>query len=267
MSDGHASLDAHAYVDNCLSPADRASFEAALRRDAKLRARVDAWESQNDAIRLAFGAAPRARIVPSQGRPSNENAAGAAPAPVEPLAPANRVRAAAAKTAAKRPARGQAAALGGLAFFAGLAGFAGGPIDPREALMARADAALRADAAFGEERLDFISDNPRAVSAWLAPRFARLSPNRLAPPGWSLLGVRVVPGLTSAAAFVVYEDALGGRAGLLLEPMDALPDLPQIGRRDADETIVAGAEDGFAYAAVGPTRSGIGALAPAASPD
>jgi hypothetical protein len=229
--------------------------------------RVEAWESQNDAIRLAFGAAPRARTAPSQGRPSNENKAGDKPATVEPLSPVNRGRASAAKTAAKRPGRGQAAALGGLVFLAGVVGFAGGPIDPRQALMARADAALRADAAFGEGRLDFISDNPRAVSAWLAPRFARLSPDRLAPPGWSLLGVRVVPGLTSAAAFVVYEDALGGRAGLLLEPMDALPDLPQIDNRDADEMIVAGAQDGFAYAAVGPTRSGIGALAPAAPPD
>ncbi len=264
MSDGHAGLDAHAYVDNCLNPPDRASFEAALRRDAKLRARVEAWEAQNEAIRLAFGAAPRPRVAPAVGRPSNENTAGAKaePARAEP-AP----RAPPTPSAPPRPpSRGRVAAIGGLALLAVLATSPGGPSDPREAIMARADAALRAGAVFADGRLDFTSDNPRAVSAWLAPRFARLSPERLAPPGWSLLGVRVVPGLASAAAFVVYEDALGGRAGLLLEQMD-VAELPPIDSHDSDETIVAGAESGFAYAAVGPTRSGVGALAPAPRAD
>ena len=73
MSDGAACLDAHAYVDHSLSPAERAKFEAALSRDGKLRARVEAWEAQNEAIRAAFGAAPKARQAPPIGRPSNEN--------------------------------------------------------------------------------------------------------------------------------------------------------------------------------------------------
>jgi hypothetical protein len=154
------------------------------------------------------------------------------------------------------------AALGGVAFVAGVAVFAGGPGDPRTALMRRADAALRAAAAFADTRLDLASDDPRRVSAWLGARFARLEPKRLSPPGWSLLGVRVVPGVASTAAMVLYEDALGGRAGLLVEPTDALPDLPTIVERDADQTILAGAQRGFAYAAIGPTRSGIGALLP-----
>ena len=88
MSDGFASLDAHAYVDNSLNAADRAAFEAAMRRDAELRARVDAWEAQNEAIRLAFGAAPRPRAAPALGRPSNENAP---PSPPR-RAPPNRAR-------------------------------------------------------------------------------------------------------------------------------------------------------------------------------
>jgi hypothetical protein len=72
-----------------------------------------------------------------------------------------------------------------------------------------------------------------------------------------------VPGLEAAAALVLFEDAKGARAGLLLEPTDALPDLPPMGRRAGDEVWVAGAENDFAYAAVGPERSGVAALIPA----
>src|SRR5450631_4709172 len=145
MSDGYASLDAHAYVDNSLNPADRTAFEAGLRRDAKLRARVEAWEAQNEAIRLAFGAAARPRLAPLGARPSNENNAGAKPAPtrVDRPTPAFRDRppnASAIQEPSKPRARGRAAAIGGLVFLAALAGFAGGPVDPREAFMARADA-------------------------------------------------------------------------------------------------------------------------------
>src|SRR5580658_5395414 len=72
MNEGYASPDAHAYVDNSLTPTERSAFEAALRKDNKLRARVEAWQAQNEAIRLAFGGAPKLRSAPF-GRPSNEN--------------------------------------------------------------------------------------------------------------------------------------------------------------------------------------------------
>lgn len=268
MSDGYASLDAHAYVDNSLSPAARGEFEAALRCDSKLRLRVEAWQAQNEAIRHAFSAAPKPRQAPPLGRPSNENEAGAkAPASRDlPSSPRGRALATPAAKVAPRPSAGwRKAALSGVALAAGMTVFAGGPADPRLALMRRADAALRAAPAFAQTRLDLTSDDPGVVADWLGARFARLEPKRLSPPGWSLLGVRIVPGVASAAALVLYEDALGGRAALLVEPTDALPSLPPIGGRDADETILAGAERGFAYAAVGPTRSGIGALIPVAA--
>jgi anti-sigma factor RsiW len=259
MNDGYACLDAHAYVDNSLNPEERLAFEAAMRRDAALRARVEAWEAQNEAIRLAFGATPRPRHAPPLGRPSNENAAAPCAAPATGERP--------------RPLRGRplrvsprprwrAATLFGLIVIGALVSFAGGPDDPRRALMRRADSILRSVA---EARPDFVSDDPRAVAAWLGERFARVDPERLAPPGWSLIGARIVAGLDSAAALVLYEDALGGRAGLLLTPTDALPALPPVASSDADETILAGAARGFAYVAIGPTRSGIGALIPAAT--
>jgi anti-sigma factor RsiW len=264
MSDGYACLDAHAYVDNSLKPTERAAFEAAMRRDSKLRARVDAWAAQNEAIRLAFGATPKPRLAPSVGRPSNENdAPKAAVSRVGVAQPPARVPESA--DAEAYPARVPGwltAVLPAAAFFAAMLGFCGGPLDPREPLMQRATTALRATAPDANTRLDFISDDPRLVSAWLAPRFARLAPDRLVPPGWSLLGVRVVPGLESAAAFVLFNDDRGERAGLLLEPMDGLPDLSPIRANTADETLVAGAEQGFAYAAVSREPSAIGTLVP-----
>ena len=265
MSDGYASLDAHAFVDNSLSPPDHAAFEAALRRDAKLRARVEVWEAQNEAIRLAFGAAPRPRPTPAIGRPSNENnvvVKAAAPRAAEPRP--LRGAAPALRGAPAPEPRWRRVALGAVVTLAATLSFAGGPVDPRPSMMRAADATLRAASAFADTRLDFASDDPRAVAAWLGGRFARIEPERLKPVGWSLLGVRVTPGLGSAAALVLYEDALGGRAALMLTPTDGLPEWPPLADRTADETIVAGATQGFAYMAAGPTRSGVGALVPTA---
>ena len=269
MSEGYASLDAHAYVDNSLSPADRAGFEAALRRDAKLRARVEAWEAQNEAIRLAFGAAPRPRHAPppEPARPSNENTS-ARPLRAHPSRSVRQVapvRRGAARPGARRTrARGWRCRRRGLR--RRLIALARRPRDPRaRSWRAPADLARR-------RRLrrcgSISSPTIRARSPpGSRPDFARLNAARLAPSGWSLLGVRVVPGVESAAAMVLYEDAIGGRAALLLEPTDGLPTLPAICERNADETVVAGAAQGYAYAVAGPTRSGAAALAATAAGD
>jgi anti-sigma factor RsiW len=267
MNEGYASPDAHAYVDNSLTPTERSAFEAAVRRDSKLRARVEAWQAQNEAIRLAFGGAPKAKHATAFGRPSNENNPAAnVPAMRGKIAPA-REGSAPAATRAILPKRSipavVSAAIGAAAFLIPMLYFCGGPPDPREPLMQRAATALRASEPYVNTRLDFASEDPRAVSAWLAPHFARLPPEDLATPGLTLLGVRIVPGLDTAAALVLYEDAKGARAGLLLEPTDALPDLPPLGKRAGDEVLVAGAENDFAYAAVGPERSGVISLIPA----
>ena len=73
-------MDAHAYVDECLSRDDRIAFEARLRDDPELRRQVDLWQAQNDAIRAAFRAPPRARGPLSLGRPFHENVSGDAAA-------------------------------------------------------------------------------------------------------------------------------------------------------------------------------------------
>ena len=267
MNDGYASPDAHAYVDNSLTPTERSAFEAAVRRDSKLLARVEAWQAQNEAIRLAFGGAPKPRSATAFGRPSNENnppaKAGAGRAKSASTQDNPSLAASGGVAARSGPTPAVTAAIGAAAFLIPMLSFCGGPPDPREPLMQRAATALRAAEPYADTRLDFVSEDPRAVAAWLAPRFARLPPEQLATPGLTLLGVRIVPGLDAAAALVLFEDAKGARAGLLLEPTDALPDLPPIGGRAGDEIRVAGAENDFAYAAVGPERSGVAALIPA----
>ena len=73
MTSRFETAEAFAYVDNCLAPADRRAFEARLREDAELRRQVALWESQNGAIRAAYGAAASARAAIDLGGNSNEN--------------------------------------------------------------------------------------------------------------------------------------------------------------------------------------------------
>jgi anti-sigma factor RsiW len=240
VSDARRALDAHAYVDGCLSAADRTSFEAAMARDARLRARVDVWRSQNEAMQIAFGGAPRPR---APARPSNENQ----PRPLTP----RRVPA-----AASRPPTGALALLG---FLALAVWPSAGPVDPRPALAERAEAALRS--ATGAP-LDFVSGDPRAVAAWISARLPGLGDVALHAPGLTLQGVRLVPGLGETAALVVFEDALGERAGMLIERADASPDWASLVARRGDLIAVSGAARGVDYAAVGPRASGAAALAP-----
>lgn len=241
MSDARRALDAHAYVDGCLSAADRDAFEVALARDFRLRARVDAWRSQNEAMQIAFGAAPRPRVA--VGRPSNENKP-------HPLALRRATRAA--------PSRPPAGALAIVALLALTVWPSGGPADPRAALAERAEAALRS---LARAPLDFVSGDPQDVAAWLAGRLPGLGEIPLHASGLTLLGARLVPGRAETAAMVVFEDAVGERAGLLLERDDASPDWPSLVWRSADLIAVSGASGGLDYAAVGPRASGAAALA------
>ena len=245
MSEGRRALDAHAYVDGCLNASERAAFEAAMSRDPRLRARVDAWRAQIEAMQVAFGAPPRAR--PPLTRPSNENSP-----PVRP--------------AARRPrARPAAVALAVLAFVGVAAAPLGGPRDPRPALAARASAALRA-LSTRSAPLDFASEDPAAVANWLATHRPGLAGVKLRAPGWTLQGVRLVPGLADTAALVVFEDALGERGGLWLEPNDARADWANAYQASSDRIVVTGARGGLDFAAVGPRASAAAGLAPKSGP-
>lgn len=274
--------EAFAYVDNCLGAAERRAFEARLREDAVLRRQVALWESQNGAIRAAFGAAGSTRVAIDLGRNSNENA----PLWMAAAAQTRRVAAASAsggEARAWRPRQEMAAisrsapsedvwprlSLGrGLlalaVFVAGMltAGAPNGLSWPRDKLIASGVAAYRAFAApAGLTPVEFRASDPDALTKWLMPQFARgvVAP-RLPPGGATLLGGRIAPGTTASAAFLIYGDARGGRVGLLIEPLDAPPPSRPTLRQSEGLNVAAWTDAGRGLVAVGADRESVATL-------
>jgi anti-sigma factor RsiW len=287
LSAGHqvterfASMDAHAYVDECLSREDRIAFEARLRDDAELRRSVDLWQAQNDGIRAAFRAPLRARGPISVGRPSNENLS----APMPPAIDSRRVGAAStpcdAPAAPPRTSPGDVrrivlrptparrfwaralrwALISALASVVLMVWPAGGPPDERGLLI---DAGLAAFRAFGGDSsvaLDISSSDPRVLAKQLSPRFvARATAANFDLAGWTLIGARFVPGTASAAAFVLWENRDRVRMGLLIESLDApASSMPRM-REFGAVAISSWTEGGKGFAAVGPDASAVAEL-------
>jgi anti-sigma factor RsiW len=274
-------MDAHAYVDECLSREDRIAFEARLRDDAELRRRVDLWQAQNDAIRAAFRAPSRARGPISVGRASNENLS----SPMPPATDSRRVGAASASSDAPAapsrsspcdvrrtvlkptPARGfWAPALRG-ALVLSLASVvmtmwpAGGSPDERGPLTSSGLAAFRAFGGDSSVALDVSSSDPRVLAKALSPRFvARATAANFDLAGWTLIGARFVPGTASAAAFVLWENRDRARMGLLIESLDAPASSTPRTREFGAVAISAWTEDGKGFAAVGPDANAVATL-------
>lgn len=261
MKDVFFAEDAHAYVDSCLEPLQRREFEAHLSEDADLRRRVDVWHSQNEAIRLAFGAAPKPRGALSVGRPTNQNSAvrgefhGAPRRPSETQRSASgaapkAARATKPKAEPRRIARWSK--LFSVAAVLWCLGATGGPVDARNDLMKAAASALRAFATPASAPLDISTRDPRTLTKWLATKFPtapRLG--TLEVPGWNLIGARVVPGVNRAAALILFEDERHERLGLLVEPMDAPPMTEARTRQFGGLSVVGQTGGGYGIAAVG----------------
>jgi hypothetical protein len=128
----------------------------------------------------------------------------------------------------------------------------GGPSDPRDALM---DAAVSAYRAFGDSAsapLDYATHDSGALGRWLGPKFAHVPfASDLRIPGWRLIGARVVSGMASAAAFILFENETGERAGLLFEPLDAPPDWEPASRNVGPIVLAARTQHSAGVAAVG----------------
>ena len=257
--------DIHAYVDNSLSRDERARFEARLREDEELRRRVYALRAQNEAIRAAFGAAPVSRNALSLGTPANRDAT--RQAPVEPGvrrgARWEELTAAAECAAAGETTSRLGSSLGGLLYrtllFSAcvalwwLAGTSGGASDPRAALMESGLAAYRAFAVANPLELDIATGDMRELARNLGPRFQRLDLATAASgEGLTLRGAKFVPGVAGPAALVVFDTALGRRAGLLIEPLDAPASRPPLMISRSGLAFAARTADGFGIAAIGP---------------
>ena len=279
MTERVASIDAHAYVDECLSREDRIAFEAKLRDDLELRRRVELWQAQNDAIRAAFRAPPRSRGPLSVGRPSNQNLPTPIPPVIEPRAagagetsevPAFPPRASSAepRRIAAQPAPAdrnwalilRSGLILSLATILLALSAAGGPPDERGALVGAALAAFRAFGAEPSVPLDMNSSDSRVLARQLSPRFVAHAAANFEIPGWTLIGARFVPGTASAAAFVLWENHDRARMGLLIEPLDApASSKPRTGEFGGVATS-AWTEGGRGFAAVGLDPGAVAAL-------
>ena len=268
MKEPLGATDCHAYVDDGLNAEQRNQFELALRADPHLRRRVETWQAQNEAIRRTFGGPARTRVMPALSWPVNENAVRVAEKAPErpkskasPASPRNPDRA-----MNPVPPRGRRRRVVTVALLAALfvcAGVGNIPRDPRDPLMDAGKAAIRAFATPSSAPLDFASGDIRAVRAWLAPRFvgAPLAELWASPSGWRLVGARIVPGVASPAALILYEDGGRPRAGVMIEPFDAPPPLPALARESAGgATVAARTEAGYGIAAMGPDVQTVRAL-------
>jgi anti-sigma factor RsiW len=261
-----------AYVDDCLGPEARSAFEVRLKVDPELRREVAQWESQNRAIRAAFGAPPRNAL--DLGGASNENivrrsgeAMRSGDGAARPLAQARKRRAAARPIAKPRPSSGPgpsarrivgAVALAAAIVWVGLPSLG---LRPPAALFAAGAAAAHA---LADQPVEFAAGDPAALALRLGPRLALAPPPA---PGLQLLGARLAPGSQATATLYVYENLQGARVALMVEPLDEVAAAP-VRREEIDGLSVAawtGAGYGFVAAAAG--DADIAALVAAAGAD
>ena len=229
MKDRAPAIDAHAYVDNCLTSEERKAFEARLRHDEDMRRRVELWRAQGEAIRSAFGAPGR------DPRPSSLRVSPAAPpappslvTPIrgESIEPTVRLTArtrtgerAGPKWMSwlRRPATRAAFVLMGVALFPSAMAHA-----PRDALAETGASAFRAFSASPAAGLDFHNGASSDLARALGPQFlaVRLS-EWVTPLGWTLRGAKRVPGLQGEAVLILLEGKEKRPLGVLVEPFDA----------------------------------------------
>jgi anti-sigma factor RsiW len=260
-----------AYVDNCLDPQARGAFEARLQADPELRREVARWESQNRAIRAAFGAPPRSAL--DLGGVSNENAgrrsaesARSVDDGARPFGQAQKRSAAAAAIAQPRPAGSGPTArrLAGAVAFAAAIVWVGLPsLGPRPpaGLLAAGAAAARA---LADLPVEFVGGDPAPLAQRLGPRLALAPP---LAPDLRLVGARFAPGWRATATLYLYDDARGERVALMVEPLDEFAATPAR-RGEADGFSVAvwtGA--GYGFVAAGRADADVAALVAAAGAD
>jgi len=260
--------EALAYVDDCLDSAARSAFEARLISDPELRREVSLWESQNRAIRAAFGAPPRGSL--DVGCASNLNVARRADEAARPAAQTgfraceSGRRAPAARVASPRRRQvrtsGAGRLLAGAAALVLAALYVGPPtagLQPPPALIAAGAAAARA---LADQPVEFAAD-PSTLAARLGPRLG------LAPPvasGLRLVGARLAPGSQTTAALYLYENARSERVALMAEPLDETSAAP-VRRADADGvSLAAWTGAGYGFVAAAPDEVDVAALVAAA---
>jgi anti-sigma factor RsiW len=190
--------------------ADQARLRALAETDAGLAALMADWDRQDAAMRALY-----------------------APVAEEPLPERLRAQIAAARRGApgqetSRPAlplRRLAAALALVALGFG-AGWGGAWLMQAPALPSLAAAAMASFATYAVEvrhPVEVAADDEAHLVQWLSNRLGTpFRPPDLSSGGFRLIGGRLLPGATSPAALLMYEDDLGRRLALYLTRSDAM---------------------------------------------
>lgn len=183
--------------------ADQARLRALAETDAGLAALVADWDRQDAAIRALY-----------------------APIAEEPLPDHLRAMITAARqtpTRRRLPLWRIAASVALLAFGFG-AGWGGARLMQAPALPSLAQAAMAGFATYAVEArhpVEVAADDETHLVQWLSKRLGTpFRPPDLSANGFRLLGGRLLPGATSPAALLMYEDDLGRRLALYLTRSD-----------------------------------------------
>ena len=213
--------DLHSYVDGQMDLGRRASFIQALAADPAMRAKVEGWKRQNDALTATFGPvlaeqvpvrllptsvvrdSPRAAVL--DARP--EAAAGPQPADLGPSRPASGVVAASICAFLAGAALSYGAALFGLGpgMYASKVSVESAIPLGRRALPLRAYEAHQTYVTDLKHPVEVPASDEAHLLKWIQHRLSM--PIRipdLRPQGWNLLGGRVLPGELGPAAFLIY---------------------------------------------------------------
>lgn len=203
MSDRDIITEANlnAYLDGELEPAERAAVETHLADNPADRERIAAWRDQATTLQALYG----------------HVAEEALPARLSP-----RRLAAERRRRMSRAVMASAAALV-LVVLGGTGGWVGrGLVTPGAAEMTLVSEAEAAHALYTPEVLHPVEVNGQDgahLSKWLSKRLDRtLVIPDLSSDGFSLVGGRLLPAATSAAALLMYENRDGSRVTLYIVP-------------------------------------------------
>ena len=221
--------DLHAFVDGQMDLGRRAAFIRALAADPEMRARVESWKRQNEAMATTFGSVlgepvPLRLMPTSLNREQGGNSAAAKHPRGESSAHSDR-RSALAGTLAIAVGAFLAGAL--VSYGTGTFGFGPGmfsgkaPIEStmpagRRALALRAYEAHQTYATDLNHPVEVPASDEAHLIKWIQHRLS--IPIRipdLRPQGWNLLGGRVLPGELGPAAFLLYGNGVE-RLGLYI---------------------------------------------------
>ena len=227
--------DVHAYVDDCLEPEQRQTFEKQMAQDSTLARRVAAWRAQNSAIRAALdGEGARAfsiSLVRHQGEALSQGRRPAAAGGRSTVEQLGRLSALTITDASQSSAKGPSTAvwpwrswwrLAIAAFFVGLASIwaPASTIVPDKELGAADVAAFRAFVRPGVAPVELSTGDPTQSQTWLATRLTRPVYLPATPSALKLVGARIAPYPGVAAAFLVYRSQ-DRPLGLLVQLLDA----------------------------------------------